>query len=339
MDATWAPADALPAVLSDRAVRVVCVKHVDWTAWEAFALRCGAGLRSAAARLQALRWMGLEVYEVYAGPKARKVGQCAVIRRSGRTVFYDGLQILPEHQALWPAAMAAVLRRLGPGRYRYGWEWSLEKPRHDQLAAIRGLRVTQVRSVIVQGIDFSRWPDWSSYLASVRKTCRYEARAAERRHPGLRLTVHAGLASLADAPGLILSQVALFRHKHVAFHAAGAIRSLLLQTLTSPGSAFIATARAGSKGLAAFQGAEFGTTTYYLSGARAPGVTGAGWRLLLWLAERAFQRNPRGKFLLGFADSPARDPLAAEGILLSRRGLRVSDWPTSRVDFHWSGSD
>ncbi len=315
---------------------------VDAHAWDDFAEQCGGSLRSAYAHLRAFRLKAvlgrrLQLYELHQGEgvRRRKIAQCAIVHTPGRKVFYDGLLLLPEHADLWAPAMAQMLCHLGGGDYDYGWAWSLETPREEQLAAIEGVDVRDVRSFHVHGVDFSQWSDWESYYRDVRENCRRQARKAEERNPGMKLVFQPGLAAVLGLPGLTTTLRAMCARKGIRFKPTWVLAAMF-NILTSPGTLFVASVTHGRRVLATFQGVEFGSKTYYLNGGSASEANGAAWYMLLWLAERAFERHPKGKFMIGYADSPPIDPIAAKGLLHSRRGLRVSEWSTSRVGFHWT---
>lgn len=323
---------------------VIRLSALDGESWDAFARRCAAGLRSSSSRLQSIRLKAplghsLQLWEVYV-PRAdgpRKIAQCAVAHHRGRTIFYDGLQVLPEALHLWPALMKELLAALGPGEFEYGWEWSLEPPREDELSTMAGVRILSVRAVDVHGVDFSRWPDWESYLRQVRKSVRYEAKIAEAKHPGLHLVHRRGWRALPSLATLNAARRGTLRRKGIPPKGFSTFAAHLVDTLMGRDLVLVATMRQGRRSLAWFFGHRFGALTYYWSGAQSPRAFGASWRLLLEMLKQAYDRDPGGKFLMGFVDRPDPNAHRAEGLLNSREALRVSCWPTSRVRFAWSG--
>ncbi len=200
----------------------IALGNLESEAWDQFAHRCGAGLRSSSSHLRRFRLKGLVGQSLrlwqahlHEGGHTRQIAQCAVVASRDRVIFYDGLQILPEHRGLWRDVMAGLLAELGPGPFEYGWEWSLEPPQEDLLETLPGVRIDSVRSLSVHGVDFSCWPDWPSYLTQIRKSVRYEARNAETRTPGLSLVFRRGLASATRIMGLMNARTTVLRRKGV----------------------------------------------------------------------------------------------------------------------------
>ena len=338
--------DAFPDSVGEPVTRLkftaLRLRALDRQAWDEFAHRCGAGFRSSSAHLQSIRLKGLvgqslQIWQAHLSQDgcSRPIAQCAVIARSGRFIFYDGLQLLPESAPLWSEVMAGLLAELGPGEFEYGWEWNLEPPREKLLAKLPGVNIVRVRSLAVHGVDFSRWPDWPSYYGQVRKSVRYEARAAEARNSGLRLAVKRGLASAGSIVGLMNARAVMLRRKGVDLGGLRALAGHLFNATVCPDMTYVATVGQRGRVLAWYLGFEFGELSYYWAGARASEAFGAGWRLLLEMLKQAHDRSPNGKFLMGYVDCPDPNAARAVGLLESRKALRISEWPTSRVRFTW----
>lgn len=108
-------------------------------------------------------------YGVYSTEGAM-VGHFTLLRRGGRNWFVDGLRLDPEFQMFWVDAMTEALEFLGPGDYGYGWLYSLEPPRREEVERMPGVCVTKDEIIIVSGVDFAEWPSWSSIIAASART-------------------------------------------------------------------------------------------------------------------------------------------------------------------------
>ena len=154
---------------SNVSVARVDLSQFDADQWDADAVRCGASMRSAYVHLKRIGLKHIlrgapQIYQVLLERDGRRVriGHYTLIRKSGLCSFYDGLNLFPEHRDLWGEAMRAALTEAGPGAFDYGWQWSPEPPRDEQIAAISGAALVSTRQILIQGVDFANWPDWEA---------------------------------------------------------------------------------------------------------------------------------------------------------------------------------
>ena len=311
-------------------------------AWDGFAQDCHASFRCGHRGTRA--WQAEWPHRLHrldlfaAGPDGeRKVGQCAVGVGRRRRTFADGVQLLPDHAALWPPAVAAVLDHLGPGTYQYGSEWSLEPPRQDGLAGVPGVAVTGVRPTDVDVIDFARWPTLAAYRRAVSENVRRNVKRATAAHPG---------AVVVDGPGWIgarryLRAVALrramYRRKGVRRSTAGMVARSVARGLGTGPFARSAYLVDGGTLLASYGGVDFGPLACYLEGASRPDNQGASWALLMAIIERAYDRTGgTGRFVMGSDDGTQAGTPAWEGLRRSRRQCCANPVPTSVVRFTYA---
>jgi hypothetical protein len=322
-------------------VSEVRLNQFDRQTWDRNAARSGASMRSAYAHLHGLRLKLLfrgvpKLFHIYLETDGQRtqIGQYTLIFRRDARVFYDGLNLYPEHRGLWTAAMTAVLAAAGPGTYEYGWQWVPEPPRDAELRAMPGVNLTHVRPILVQGVDFSNWSDWESYYRDISENIRRNAKKAEKLHGDLKFDLVTGLAALTKVPALVAMRGAMYRRKQLAFSPLRIFAGYVTSILACPDQAMISMVSGGGRTLAIQNNVEFADFHYYLDGAAANETEGGGWFLQLAMLRRAYERAPKGKFLLGYTDLPVDDQ-TAEGLLRSRRSLRASDWPSSLVRFDW----
>jgi hypothetical protein len=309
--------------------------------WDRNAARCGASMRSAFAHLHGLGLKFLfrgvpKLFHVYleTDGKRTQIGQYTLIARRDARIFYDGLNLYPEHRDLWVTAMTAVLAEAGPGAYEYGWQWVPEPAREAELQTIPGVTMTHIRPILVQGVDFANWADWDAYYRDISENIRRNAKKAEKLHGDLRFTLVTGLPALAWIPALVAMRGEMYRRKHLPFKPIRIFAGYVTSVLACPAQAMIGVVTGGGRTLAIQNNVEFSDIHYYLDGAAANETEGGGWFLQLAMLRRAYERTPNGKFLLGYTDLPLDDQ-TAEGLLRSRRSLRASDWPSSLVRFDW----
>jgi len=331
-------------MLSSSSVSVerVDLSRIDAKEWDAEAIRRGASMRSAFAHLKRVGlkhlWIGRpRIYEIRLGKDDRQVriGHYTLVRRGKVAAFYDGLNLFSEHRNLWPQAMRAALTEAGPGDFEYGWQWSLEPPRDMELKAIAGVTVTSSRQILVQGVDFANWEDWDAYHRDISENIRRNAKKAERLHPDLAIVVIKGFAAVAHLPTLVAMRDALYRRKGLPFSPLRVLASHALSYVACPTQAMIALAIGSGRVLAIQNMIEFGDAHYNLDGAAANGPRGGAWHLQIAMLKRAYDRSPKGKYLLGYTDVPVVNQ-SAQGLLRSRRSLRATDWPTSLIQFRWA---
>ncbi len=318
--------------------------RLDQNAWDAFATGAGATFRGSHQylwtwRLRRALSHRLRVLEIFAeehGDK-RKIGQCAVgmARRRGANVFLDGLSLAPEEEHRWPEAMQAVLATLGPGVFEYGWALSLEA-RHDaDLAAVEGVSLLSARPLVVQAVDFSRWESWQAYFKAISENSRRSAKAAQRDLPDLRVTVHTGMAALRDVPAVARLRDSVAERKGLDYRGQSALR-YAFGVITGGRRFTTAVASSGRRALSSYYGAEFGDRTYYLEGGSAPDNGGAAWSLLIGMLQRAYERHPRGKFVMGYIDYSIHQDDVGGGLLRARNACRVAEHETSILRFRYA---
>lgn len=312
--------------------------------WDRFAEACSGSLKSTRAHLIGWQFKNLlnyrlRLFEIYAEDSTppRKIGQCALgFAKAGRHFFLDRLQILAPEAGLWTRAVDAVLQQAGAGAYEYGWELNLEPAREGDLGSITGVSVEAVRPLVVQAIDFSRWPTWDDYYWGMRKGARQSAQFAERDIPDLKFVTRKGWRSLLAAPALIRLKALLSARKKIPLRIAELVTSYIASTLLAPRQTITRVARGGGADLAAYYGVEFGANFYYLEAASLPHNQGASWALLISMIRRAYEQNGRGKFIMGYVDYAIHDEDLGGGLLRSRSACRVTDYPTSIVTFSYT---
>jgi hypothetical protein len=312
--------------------------------WDAFAKACGCSVK--ATRGHSAAWLLknfiryklclLELFEREAGG-LRKIGQCAIgVSANGASFFLDRIQILPDDQSKWPAAMQAILAELGPGEYGYGWELNLEPPRDEDLAAIPGIAIRNSTPLVVQAIDFSKWDSWDAYYRDLRKGARQSAQFAVRDIPGLNFVTWSGRRSVLAVPALTRLKVSLSKRKNLSLRIMDLLTSYLGWTIICPRYTVTRLARDGGRVLAAYYGAEFGANFYYLEAASVQGNQGASWALLLSMIQRSYERDPKGVFIMGYVNYALHEEEVSGGLLRSRTACRVTDFPTSVVRFDYA---
>ncbi|HTK14032.1 MAG TPA: hypothetical protein VL402_09530 [Xanthobacteraceae bacterium] len=318
---------ALPLRLQD------CHPHE----WDALAQECGASFHSAHARLWG--WslktrfrQRLEIFEF--SQSGQKIGQCAVGVSAAERVFLDRLALKPGSELLWTDCMAAVLARLGPGHYRYGWHLTLEQGREEDLQSLPGVTVESVRPLIVQAVDFRRWSSWDEYWASTSSNTRRNAKRGEKTN--LRVAVRTGFACLLHVVAITRLRSVMYKRKEIEFHHLRALASYVGGHLAAPQYRFAAIASGGKQPLAGFIGYEFGAHTYYIAGGSRRSNNGAAWYLQKRMLQRAWERSGgRAKFVMGYVDYAIHDEAVGGGLLRSRRSVNASDYETSVVTFRY----
>jgi hypothetical protein len=322
-------------------VSQVRLSQFDPQTWDRNAVRAGASMRSAFAHLRGLGLKFLfrgvpKLFHVYLEVDGQRtqIGQYTLIVRRDARIFYDGLHLYPEYSGLWTAAMTAVLTEAGPGTYEYGWQWMPEPPRDAELGTIAGVTLTHIRPILVQGVDFANWPDWDAYYRDISENIRRNAKKAEKLHGDLKFSLVTGLAALGKVPALVAMRGDMYRRKQLPFQPVRIFAGYVTNILACPAQAMIGVVTSKGRTLAIQNNVEFANFHYYLDGAAGNETEGGGWFLQLAMLRRAYERSPKGKFLLGYTDLPVGDQMA-EGLLRSRRSLRASDWPSCLLRFDW----
>lgn len=303
--------------------------------WDSFVAACDGTLELSwrALRRKRLGRLGqrLELLVVEAAEHpGERVAQCAWARTEDCTEIIGSLLVAKPWQDRWCDIAAALLAAGGPGRYRYGGHWSTDRPREHELASLPGLKLEHVSSYVMQAIDFSRWPNWDVYWRKVSDSVRYEAKTFARAEEN-EVRVLEGLGIIPALPRIIAANAASYRAKGLAFSPlVASLRHLSRVTLCAPlYEAGLATSR--GKVSATYFGGHFGRLSYYLHGGLTTRRGGANWALLETMVRRAYQRHPDGWFLMGTADVHGGE--ADQGLIRARRALRVTDVPTSLVEF------
>ena len=315
---------------------------LDTVAWDSFAAQAGAGVRGTARflsiwRLRKALSYRLLIVDIWTdeGGARRKIGQCALARarRGGVNLFIDALHLAPGEQERWAEAMQAVLKAVGPGDYEYGWTLSLDARRDQAAGGLGGVALTWVKPLTVQAVDFSRWDTWDAYFRSISENSRRSYKAAARDLPDLRIDVRHGLDALRDVIDAGRLHDAMAERKGLK-RGRSAVRYAFGLITGGPDYA-TAVARVGKRALSAYYGAEFGDLTYYLEGGSAKDNGGASWALLIGMLQRAWDKGPRGKFVMGYVDYSLHSDEAGGGLLRSRNACRVTNFETSIFRFRY----
>jgi hypothetical protein len=339
-----APPNAADATSQSAQLRA-CPSVASAAEWDGFAQRCGASFRcshrgSAAWQFEFHRLHRLRRLELFLVGRDRteKIGQCAVGVGRRHSLFSDGLHLLPEHELRWSAAMAAVLRHLGPAAYIYGSEWSVEPPREAELRQLPGATVTGLQSFSVDVVDFSRWDSWEGYLRAVSSNARRNVKKAVQAYPALAVLDGVGPLSARRYAESVVLRRQLFQRKGVARSAVGMVVRSLARQLSLRRYSHAAYLVDGRRLLAYYSGIAFGRNHYYLEGAARPGEPGTSWYLLLEMIRRAFDATGgQGKFVMGSDDGTQAGDKQWEGLRRSRQQCCATKFPTSVVRFTYDG--
>ena len=254
--------------------------------------------------------------------------------RFGRQ-FYDGLLLYPEHQHLWVSAFDTIMRSLPSGEYQYGWQWNLEASRSPEIQSLPGVSNLSHQDIWIQGVDFSRWNSWDSYFSDISENVRRNLRKSEGEHPTVEVTLKTKLNALIEIPTLTLMRREMCMRKSIAFNSLRVAAGYLFSTLTCPIQSIVVSAKLAGRTLSIQNLTQFGSTTYFLDGASHPEAGNIGWYLQMLTIRQAYERAPRGKYLVGHTDELQKTSIA-KGLLRSRRSIRVSNWPTSQIRFKWT---
>ncbi len=286
--------------------------------------------------LSRIRRLSLFVGE---GTGRLKIGQCALSIGSRCSVFQDSLQLMPEYADKWADAMQAVLRFLGTGNYIYGSDWNLEKCRESEVGAIDGATVTSVWPVDIVAVDFRDWASWDDYYKAVSTNAKRNVKKAIKTYDNLEIRRSRGWPAFGDIIALEKSRHRLFARKNV--------KSSLILLLLRTGFRQVATlnysaARClvdGQNPLAYFLDIKLGTICFYLEAASDYGSSGASAYLLKSVIEIHFQATEgQGVFIFGPDDHrQAGDPIW-EGLVRSRQQWKAKAYPTSVLQFSYSGT-
>jgi hypothetical protein len=274
----------------------------------------------------------VKIFEFY--QSGQKVGQCAVGVTASERTFLDGLALKPDTDLAWLNCMAAVLARLGPGQYRYGWHLTLEHGREGDLESLPGVTVESVSPFTVQAVDFRRWANWDEYWASTSSNTRRNAKRGEKAE--LKVAVRTGFSCLLNVVAIARLRSVMYERKGIEFDRLRTVAAYVGGHITAPQYRLAAIASEGKQPLAGFIGYEFGTHTYYLAGGSRGSNNGAAWYLQKQMLQRAWERSEGcAKFILGYVDYAIHDESVGGGLLRSRRSVNASDHETSIVTFRY----
>jgi hypothetical protein len=248
-----------------------------------------------------------------------KVGQCALSVARGRVKFLDRLQLLPTHDHLWERGIHLLIERCGPATYEYGSLWNQENRR-----LLAAPRTASIKDDIFQidRINFAEWPDFAAYRRAVSENVRRDYKKAAAASAAV--VVRAGTAALGELGSFVRLRREVMRrnkepHSTPADFGRHALKLLCLGT-----DAFIATVRTRDGCHAAFFGAQFGDSFYYLAGGTEDRCQGFGSFLFLTLLERWFAERPGGVLYLGSHIGEPTSRTYTGGNLLYRRKLRAT---------------
>jgi hypothetical protein len=308
--------------------------------WDAFAAACGGSFRTTyrgamAWQLDYHLFHRLHRFAIMREKDGDliRVGQVAIGRGLRRNVFAEGFQLLPGHAECWRPAMAAILERLGRGKYVYGSQWSLEQPRQDDLSVIPGVQINDVHVITTHAVVFSQWDSWETYFRAISQNAKRNANRAESTYGDLKIVTREGMDTLRDMQGLLGLQRQLFARKNVAFSMPRQVMRFMLRARVMGSNAFTAIAKADGEAVAAFSGIRAGANTYYMDAGSLKTNNGVSWFLLLRMLREAYMRAPKGCFVTGAYHEGAP---VSDGIDFFRRQCRTTGHPTSEVTFSYA---
>ena len=265
------------------------------------------------------------------------VGHFTILRQNGTCWFVDGLKLDSEHQHRWEEAMVSALALLGPGDYRYGWYLSIEEPRAEMLSALTGVKVHWIEDAVVQGVDFSNWENWPSYYRSISENSRRNAAKMDKQFQKIEMGKAFGISALRIIPAFVRFRASNYARKQLAGHWLTMLIRYFINAVFMP-KMFCLEYFAADGRIAAVQlNQEFCELTYYQEGAYNPDISGAAWRLQIEVVKAAFERYPKGKYIMGYTAWPF-DAENVEGLMRSRRAMRVREWKNQVVYFKYQSN-
>lgn len=310
--------------------------------WQAFAEENGGSFRSLPDKLRLASVLGIlrgrvQAFEFFVdAPGVRqKIGQCWITRQSDRIQIGDGLQILPHYASLWPDMLRVLLDRLGPGRYEYGWAWSLEQPRTQELVTVPGVTIASVMEFAIHYINFSDWASWDDYYAAISENVRRNIRKAGANRPSLAISENSGRSGIRDIRSLVALRKETFARLGSRLNIWQAMASYTAQLLAAPMQMVSMVAEDMGTPLAGLLGYEFGKAFFYWQGGSVADQSGSGWSLLIAAVKRWYDRHPDGLFILGYFN-PDLPGTRREGLLRQRQSLRKRDARTAVLVFDYA---
>lgn len=327
MDSLLEQLDSAPASVDASLVLVEqSFKAVTPAEWDAFVQQCGASFLCSwkvvsAARLRR-RVRLFELHVPSSMGATRKVGQCALSIGKGRVKFLDRLQLLPSHDHLWERGVHLVVERCGPATYEYGSLWNQEERR-----LLTAPRTATIKDDVFQidRIDFAGWPDFAAYRRAVSENIRRDYKKAAAASAAI--VCKSGTAALGELSSFVRLRGETMRRQREPHSAAADFGRHMLKLLCLGTDAFVATVRTPGGCHAAFFGAQFGDSFYYLGGGTEDRCQGYGSFLFLTLLERWFAERPRGVLYLGSHVGEPSSWTYTGGNLLYRRKLRAVSLP------------
>lgn len=332
-EATQKPMSNLPLLV--REIRLPPISE-----WDEFAETCQSSYMGSHGYVTAQRFFRrVRVFSVFLD--SIKIAQCAIAfkwqrkRRVGE--FVDALQILPTYHDLWLPIMEAVLQQCGSGTYTYGSKWSIETPRQDDLCAIDGVSIIEMKSYLTQVVDFSQWPTWEAYEKAISSNVKRNAAKAVKTDPTTSVIVCEGIQAAREALPLTNMRFKTRRRKGLedwtSFKVA--ILRYIARTMFMRNGSYTAKVIHRNQTMAYFSGIDFGLSTFYIDGASLPDNGGAAWLLILRMLRRAWK--PYGKFFLAMYEVGS-DWTGRDDILLSRQHCRPTEYPNTVIDFEYRPS-
>ena len=313
--------------------------------WEVFAEKGGCSFTAlrgyiATAAIMFPRSGRVRCFEVFINNGSDwklKLAQATVMNRREEYQFLHRIAIAPGFEEFWSEAMLAFLSHIGPGKFRYTWRISDEKSRSGEIGKLPGVTIESVRPLFNQSIYFSNWRSWDEYYESISVIAKKESSRASKKIEELNIVTKRGLAALTELSFLAKCKARTRRAKRVSFRVPlPGLRFTLefaLQSLLIGDRQVVSVVRSGERRLAVMSGIEFGQYLFYIDGGRLDDWYGAQWYLILETFKEFFSRRPDGVVEIGHF-YPAEDvEEIGDGLLKSRRSLRVTDAPTSIVVF------
>lgn len=286
--------------------------------WRRFQRMSGARVS-----LLELRWEGLAI------------GVCVLSQKGGVARIRERIMLLPEHEDLWPEAMAAILAHVGPGRYSYGRSTSIAPAREAQIARLPGVTIASTSPYLIQAVDFGAFDDWDHYWTGLKGNIRRNLRRASEEY-ALDLQCQRGNAILGSLPAFALA-IARQKHRKGALRATLADARAIAMTATGMGhSARLLRATSGSDNLAWQFHVSFGRDDYYVAGAARRLQPSPAWWLTVKALQDAWQRDPDRRVVLGPFYPHLHDETLGGGLLQWRKWCRAQDFPACVVEFDYA---
>lgn len=267
----------------------------------------------------------------------RKIGQCAVgePRFGGKRVFFDAIQLDSQHQSQWAAVMCGVLAELGAATYQYGSVWSLEPHREDDLQKINTITLLNSDAYRVMAVDFSAWPDWSSYQRAMSTNTKRNAAKAKKTDPDIKVIWVTGRPSISEIVRLLLMRHNLLKRKGARL-GSGVVQislEIINKTLLLRRYCVLGRVIFGGRRSAYTLGLLYGDRFFYTDGGSIKDNGGSAWYLLTDALRLAKEKFPTGKFVMGHDPVEPSNLVGWDNVLRQRHQCKVSNYLTSVVTF------